>query len=308
VRALCASPEEYGVSVSRNRKGALIVDAGIDAKGGFEAGRLITEICMGGLGRAQLSVQTYGDMPFSAISVFTDHPAVATLGSQFAGWELRTKGFSAMCSGPGRALALRPPHVFQEIDYADKADTAVLVMETTKKPTATLISQLSRECHVSPSRTCVILVPTASLAGSVQISGRVVEAGLHKLARLGLDPLSVDCAWGWAPIAPVHPEFGSAMGRTNDAILYGGVACYVLRHLDDEALKVLVKKAPASVSQSYGRPFKEIFEKAGADFYKVDPDLFAPAVFWVNNLVSGSAFKTGEARLDLLASSWGLTS
>jgi methenyltetrahydromethanopterin cyclohydrolase len=308
VRMLCATPEEYGVSVQKTQKGATLVDAGVDTKGGFEAGRLITEICMGGLGKARIFVRPCDDLQFPAISVFTDHPAVATLGCQFAGWQVDANGFSAICSGPGRALALKPSRIFQDIKYADKADTAVLVLEMSEKPNEALISSLSRECNVIPSQLYVILVPTMSLAGSVQISGRVVEAGLHKLTRLGLDPLCVDCAWGWAPIAPVHPEVSETMGRTNDAILYGGVASYVLRHNDDKVLKALLKAAPSSASKAHGRLFKDVFREAGADFFMVDPDLFAPAVFWVTNVTSGSTFRAGATRMDLLVSSWNLTS
>ncbi len=308
VQELCASPAEYGVSVEKSVQGATVIDAGVDAKGGFEAGRLVTEICMGGLGRASISARAYREVQLPAIFVFTDHPAVATLGSQFGGWRIKAGDFSAIGSGPARALALKPRDVFDKIGYVDEADVAVLVLETSKKPHEELVVGLSRECGVSPSQLYVILVPTTSVAGSVQVSGRIVETGLHKLSRLGLDPLCVELAWGCAPIAPVHPKFVEAMGRTNDVILYGGVAYYALRHKDDGELKALLERAPSSASRLHGKPFRMIFEEAGCDFYKIDPDLFAPAVFVVNNIVSGSVFKVGQVDVDVLAESLGLSS
>ena len=307
VRELYASPADYCVSVERTRQGVTVIDVGVDAKGGFEAGRLVTEICMGGLGRARISARAYGEIQLPVISVCTDHPSVATLGSQFAGWRIEEGEFSAIGSGPARALALKPRDIFEKIGYADDADVAVLVLETSKKPYEELCIGLARECRISPSQLYIIIVPTTSVAGAVQVSGRVVETGLHKLSRLGLDPLCVDLAWGCAPIASVHPKFVEAMGRTNDAVLYGGIAYYALRHKNDKELKALLEKAPSSASRQHGKPFRLIFEEAGRDFYNIDPDLFAPAVFVVNNTATGSLFQVGEVDVDVLARSLGFS-
>ena len=50
---LCANPDFYRVKVEKTSFGATVVDAGIEAKGGFEAGKIITEICMGGCGKPE---------------------------------------------------------------------------------------------------------------------------------------------------------------------------------------------------------------------------------------------------------------
>jgi methenyltetrahydromethanopterin cyclohydrolase len=306
VKELCASSAEYGVSIEKTKIGATVIDAGVETKGGFEAGRLITEICMGGLGKARISSKTYGRFQIPEIFVSTEHPAVATLGSQFAGWQIRVGDFFAIGSGPARALALKPPDVFDRIKYVDEAVDAVLVLEASKKPPEDLLVELSRDCNVSSAHLYVILVPTTSTAGSVQVSGRIVETGLNKLSKLGVDPLSVQYAWGCAPIAPAHPKLAEAMGRTNDAILYGGVAYYALRHGDDGELKALLEKAPSVASEQYGKPFRVIFEEADCDFYKIDPNLFAPAVFVVSNLATGRVFQVGEINVQVLTESLGL--
>lgn len=305
VQKLCAASDEYCVSVKKTRSGATLIDAGIRVKGGFNAGRMVTEICMGGLGEARMFPKRYGDVELSSIFVHTDHPALATFGSQFAGWQIKKGDFFAIGSGPARALALKPREIFDRIGYADEADVAVMVLETSKEPSEGLIEEFASECKVSPSRLYVVLVPTTSVAGAAQVSGRIVETGVHKLFKLGVDPLSIGCAWGCAPIAPVHPKFVKAMGMTNDVILYGGVAYYVLRHDDDGELKAVLEKAPSSASKHYGKPFSEVFKEAGGDFYKIDSNLFAPAVFVVNNVVTGSVFRVGEVNVDVLKRSLG---
>jgi methenyltetrahydromethanopterin cyclohydrolase len=308
VQHLCALSEEYSVTVQKTDSGITLIDAGVHVRGGFTTGRIITEICMGGLGEARISARSYGELRLPSISVYTDHPAIATLGSQFAGWQITRKDFFAIGSGPARALALKPNDIFEQIHYRDNADVAVLVLETSKEPPEALLESFSAECRVSPSQLYVILVPTTSVAGSTQVSGRIVETGLHKLSKLGIDPLSVEYAWGHAPIAPVDPKFAEAMGKTNDAILYGGVAYYALRYEDDDALKRLLKKAPSSASKQYGQPFKAILKEADYDFYQIDPHLFAPAVLVVNNTITGGLFQAGEINVEVLERALGCVS
>jgi methenyltetrahydromethanopterin cyclohydrolase len=146
-------------------------------------------------------------------------------------------------------------------------------------------------------------VPTSSVAGSVQISGRIVETGLHKLTELGFDPKLVTHVCGYTPLVPVHPKLAQSMGRTNDALIYGGTAYYTVSSNDDEELKRLLNKAPASASKSYGKPFTEIFKEADYDFYKIDPGLFAPAVFVINNSKTGKTFRAGKIDVEVFKKS-----
>lgn len=306
VKKLCTKAENYGVIVEETESGATLIDAGIKAKGGIFAGKTITEICLGGYGKTKIFPAQYGDFVLPSIFVQTDHPAVATLGSQFAGWQIKAGKYSAIGSGPARALALKPKELYEKIKYKDEAYAAVLVLETSKKPPDEVIQQISIQCKVAPKSLFLILVPTTSLAGSTQVSGRIVETGLHKLMKLGLDPRVVKHAWGYAPIVPVHPRFDEAMGRTNDAILYAGTAYYTVSYEEDKKLKRLLNKAPSSASKSYGRPFLEIFKEAGYDFYKIDPGLFAPAFIVVNNVKTGKIFRAGGLNAEVLKRSIGL--
>jgi len=304
---LCDEAEEYGVTAKKTMIGATVIDAGIKAEGSFQAGKVVTEICLGGLGEAKIFPAQYDDLRWLSIFVQTSHPAVATLGSQFAGWQIKAEGYSAIGSGPARALALKPRELYRKIEYKDKANCAVLVLETSKEPPDGVVKLLSKECKVKPNRLFLILVPTTSVAGSTQISGRIVETGLHRLTKLGLDPKLVTYAWGYAPIAPPHPKFAESMGRTNDAIMYAGVAHYsVIGFKSDEKLRALAEKAPSSASKSYGRPFLEVFKEAKYDFYKVDPDLFAPAVLLVNNAETGSVFSFGRVNVEVFKRSIGM--
>lgn len=297
----------HGVKAERTTRGTMVIDAGIRAQGGFQAGQLITEICMGGLGKVRISSRKYDGSPLESIFVWTDQPAIATLGCQLAGWRLKEGSYSAIGSGPARALALKPTRVYEEIKYKDTSDKAVVVLETEEIPPSKLIDQIAQACKIGTDQLAVILTPTTSIAGTVQVAGRIVESGLFKLWQLGLDPKIVKYAWGCAPIPPVNPEFTEAMGRTNDAILYGGTSCYLVESDDDIRLKELVEKAPSSASKAYGRSFKEIFKEARYDFYKIDRGLFAPAQVVIANMRTGNTFENGEINVQLLKESFDLS-
>jgi len=300
---LCKNPDFYGVKVEKTGSGATVVDAGIEAKGGFQAGKIITEICMGGCGKAEIIPRRYGELELPSIFVYTDHPVIATLGSQFAGWQIKEGDYLAIGSGPARALALKPKEIYEKIGYRDDFDKAVVVLETDKHPPEKLLERFVKDCHVLSKNLAVILTPTASIAGATQVSGRIIETGIHKLSKLGLDPNVILYAWGCAPISPIHPKFVKAMARTNDAILYGGTTYYAIEYEDEEELKEIVEKAPSKASKDYGKPFIEIFKEVNYDFYKIDPNLFAPAIIIVNNIQTGKIFRAGEINAEILTTS-----
>lgn len=303
---LIDNSEFYGVVVSKSTAGATIVDAGVNAPGGFQAGKKLTELCVGGAGKAQLGFKTYGDMAFPSIAVSSDFPAIAMLGSQFAGWRIKEPdGNIAIGSGPVRALALKPKDVFEEIGYKDVSDKAVITLESNVLPSDTLIDKVKSASNVKAENLIAVVAPTASIAGLTQVAGRVVEVGIHKLKTLGLSPKVIRYAMGYAPIPPVCMDFEVAMARTNDAILYGGTVYLTINYDDEAVLQNIVNQAPSMASKDYGKPFLQIFREADKDFYKIDHRLFAPAVLMINNAKTGRTFKAGQINPKTLAQSLG---
>jgi len=300
------NPQYYGVAISKSTAGATIIDAGVKAPGGFEAGKLFTELCLGGVATVELGYKSYGDLDFPSVTITSDYPAVAMLGSQFAGWRIKDGDNIAIGSGPARAIALKPKEVYDEIGYTDQSDKAVITLESNVLPSDALIEKVLKNCPNVPAQNLIVVVaPTASVAGLTQVTGRVVEVGIHKLKTLGLDPKVIRYAMGYAPIPPVGPDFEVAMARTNDVILYGGTVYLTVDYDDEAKLQQLVKDAPSINSKDYGKPFLQIFLDAGKDFYKIDGGLFAPAVLMINNAKTGRTFKAGQINPKVLAQALG---
>jgi methenyltetrahydromethanopterin cyclohydrolase len=130
-----------------------------------------------------------------------------------------------------------------------------------------------------------------------------VETALHKLHELGFDLSLVESGFGTAPLPPVAADQMQGIGRTNDAILYGGQVVLWVRE-EDERLEGLVGQVPSKASRDYGVPFSEIFARYDNDFYRIDPHLFSPATVTIVNLHTGRSFSAGAVREDLLEQSF----
>jgi len=290
------------VRTSRLPSGARVIDAGVEAEGGIEAGLALAEICMGGLGNVSFAPLQIGGRSYAGLIVWTDHPAVACMASQYAGWAISVDKFFAMGSGPLRAHARVERELFEKLGYEEQADEGVLVLETRSLPNDEVAAWVAEKARVQPVQLTFVVAPTASIAGGVQISARIIETGLHKMETLGFDVRRVVSAMGTAPLPPVAKNDLRAIGRTNDCILYGGQARYTIKAPDAE-LEKLAEQVPASASRDYGTPFYEIFQRHGGDFYKIDPLLFSPAEVWLTSTESGRTFHAGRLNPEVLEAS-----
>ncbi len=282
--------------------GARVIDVGVETDGGYDAGLALSEICMGGLGNVTYTPLQIGGETWPGLTVWTDHPAVSCMASQYAGWAISVDKFFAMGSGPLRAHARVEKELFEKLAYAEEALHGVLVLEGRALPTEAVAAWVAQKARLEPSQLTFVITPTASLAGGVQISARILETGLHKMETLGFDVRRVVSAIGTAPIPPVAKNDIRAIGRTNDCILYGGQARYTIRAADTE-LAELAAQVPASASRDYGTPFYDIFQRYEGDFYKIDPLLFSPAEVWLTSTESGRTFHAGRLDPEVLTAS-----
>jgi methenyltetrahydromethanopterin cyclohydrolase len=309
VQQMIGEKEALGLEVKQLSNGATVLDAGVNAPGSMEGGRLFASACMGGLGQVhfvQRAFESQGNgqdagtwLPFVEISVSCPH--IACMASQYAGWALRQDKYFAIGSGPARSL-FAGEKIFQQLDYHDNADIAVLLLEGRELPGETVAAFVAEKCRVKPERLFLLIAPTASLVGSIQIAARSVETGMHKLQELGFDVRQVQAASGLCPLAPVAADDMHAIGRTNDAILYGAQVFYTVK-ADDHELKDLIRQVPSASSRDYGTPFYDLLLRYRGDFFQVDPMLFSPAEVQINNLNSGHTFCAGHANPSLLKAS-----
>jgi methenyltetrahydromethanopterin cyclohydrolase len=299
--------DELQVGIEELENGTTLIDAGVKEAGGLEAGLYVSRICMADLADITFSSFDLGTLVVPAVELTTDHPVIACMASQFAGWRIKVKKFFGMGSGPARALSLNPRELYEKIHYKDDADEAVLVLESNKLPDEDVTEEVAKACKVEPEDLYIVVVPTASIAGAVQISARGIETGVHRLEVLGFDINAIKHAHGLIPISPLVGDDLKCMGSTNDCIMYCGRMYYAVEYENVEELKDYVKSVPSRNSKDYGKPFYVTFKAADFDFYKIDPASFAPAEVTVNELKSGKTIVSGAINPEVLLQSFGIT-
>src|SRR5207244_10790956 len=126
-----------------------------------------------------------GSESWTGGAVGTDQPASRCMAWQCAGWAIQVGKYFAMGSGPRRANARVEKDLFHKLGYTESAQRGVLVPETRAVPTDEVAAWVGQKAGLAPSTITFVAAPTASLAGGVQISARILETGLHKMDTLG---------------------------------------------------------------------------------------------------------------------------
>ena len=294
--------EEYGLTVTFDQE-ACILDFGVSSKGGIHAGIELAKCSCGDLVKVNLVHQRIADRNYSAVQVSTDHPLLACIGSQYAGWPVQYGDFFAMGSGPIRALRGQEK-ILEEFDLLQESPKGVICLETSRIPPTETLTNIAKEAEIDPCQLKVAVAPTSSIAGSIQVIARSVETAMHKLHELGFDLASVNSGIGVAPIPPIANDDLKGIGLTNDSILFGGqVNLWV--DADQNQIDEIGPQIPSSSSEDYGTPFYDLFKTKEFNFYEIDPLLFSPAEITIHNLNSGQSKTFGGVNEKLLHESFG---
>jgi methenyltetrahydromethanopterin cyclohydrolase len=289
---MASTAAQLRIQVQTTPKGARVVNCGIDTLGGLQAGLALARVCLANLAEVTLVPGDVDGNPCPVVQVATDHPVLACMASQYAGWPIAVGKYFAMGSGPMRA-ARGAEDLYDHIGGREQPSVAVGVLETRKLPDDRVVDYICEAIKKMPSQLTLLAAPASSLAGTLQVVARSVETCLHKLHELKFDLGQVVAGFGSAPLPPVAKDEVVAIGRTNDAILYGGrVVLWV--NAEDEQLAEIGPKVPSSASADHGEPFADIFKRYDYDFYKIDRLLFSPAEVAFCNLRNGKSFAFGE--------------
>ena len=293
--------------------GVVVLDCGVNAAGSDEAGLGMARVALGGAGDVAITPASsthaagpapWPGCPWPTVSVTSDHPVAACLAAQYAGWKVSSGRYFAMASGPIRA-AIGREKLFDAIGLREKPAVAVGLLETHALPPAEICHELAAAAGVAPERLILLVARTASRAGTLQVVARSLETALHKLHDGGFDLGRIRRGTGTAPLPPVPVPADDlvAIGRTNDAILYGGSVRLEVTG-DDDSLAEIGPRSVSRSSPAFGEPFLAVFERAGRDFYAIDPALFAPAQLEFVNVETGRRHVFGTTEPAILSRSF----
>jgi methenyltetrahydromethanopterin cyclohydrolase len=306
VRLILDDASALGVDVEILPNGATVIDMGLNAKAGWRAASLYTLVTLGGLGEVTYEPFEVAGRTLTAVRVMIDHPIEACVASQIAGWRLEQAGkeHAAILAGPGRALNKTSlDHYFEWTDYRDNHNEAVVAIQISEPISVELADTIAASCRVDPKDVYILIAPNRSLVCAVQVAARIVEQTLHRLAEEGMDLNCLRYAYGFGVVPPLIDDDLISMGRINDSLLYGGIANITVQTTDEICAEV-APRVVAEACKAYGRPFIEIYEDAGRDFYEIPIDLHSPAEVHINNLTTGRTFSAGHINHDVLEASF----
>src|SRR6516225_7215965 len=104
--------------------GARVLDCGVQADGGLQAGVCLARVCLADLADVTLVPGDVDGVACPVVQVATDQPVLACMASQYAGWQVQAGKFFAMGSGPMRA-AYGKEALFEDIPGWEKPAVAV---------------------------------------------------------------------------------------------------------------------------------------------------------------------------------------
>src|SRR5262245_57465898 len=155
--------------------GARVLDCGVKAEGGLQAGLGLARVCLADSAEVALVPGEVGGVPCPQVQVTTDQPVAACMASQYAGWEVKVGGkFLGMGSGPMRA-AYGKEALFNDIPGREQPPVAVGVLETRKPPDDAVVAYFAERLSLAADKLTLLAAPASSQAGTVQVVARSVE-------------------------------------------------------------------------------------------------------------------------------------
>ncbi|MFB6353185.1 MAG: methenyltetrahydromethanopterin cyclohydrolase [Halobacteriales archaeon] len=285
--------DELRIDVHHLDNEAVVLDFGVEAAGGLEAGLLLAEIRTGGLATVATRQGELAGDPRPYVDLSTDHPALALGASRLAGWSLPD---GLLGSGP--AGLLRDDAAAPDGAPEETFDFAVLAVEGTTLPDEALAEHVAGELDVPTAGTFLPTASAASVAGATARAADAAAAAIRRLEELGADPGRVLTASGTAPLPPVAADEPTARARAADAVAYAGRAHLLVGDAVDRA-----DALPFGATEHAGPSFEARLADGAPDSSLPDGAVAPAAVTLdVPGEPSVAAGEPDEARL---ADAWG---
>ena len=295
-------PERYGARLTRSAGGATIVDLGVAASGSWLGAKLWVEAAHGGMAEFTYGRMRVKDMELPTAEVIIDNPMLSVIACESGAWKLGEGQFVPIGSGPARAKA-RADRFAKRVEYSDPSPDVVLQLQMKQLPTDETLQFVADACGISQSHLVAMVAPSASLVGGVQVTSRSFEQAMISLGRnTNFDLSTIVYGYGSAPIPPVVDDEVLAMGRINDALVYGSSTGLWLRHPDDDEVRRTAESMAfsARAGDDYGQSYADIYDTYGRSLFNIPARLDSPAHVTLTNILTGSVFSAGKIDEDRL--------
>lgn len=290
------APEHYQAKIIKSDIGATIIDMGLSVDGSWRGGKLWVLAAHGGMADVNYGRMSILDLELPTVDVMVDDPMLSVVACQAGAWKLGKGEFSPVGSGPAR-LKARADRFARLVEYEDPSNHALLQLQMNRLPDDATLQFVADACGIPASNLVVMVAPSASIVGTIQVVGRSFEQAIISLGRNTDFDLST-CAYGYgrAPIPPVINDEVLAMGRINDALVYGSFTSMWVRYPDDDELRQITNNMSFSnqAGEDYGKGYAEIYDTYGRSLFNIPARLDSPAKIMMTNLLTGKVTIAGR--------------
>ena len=291
---------QLNIQIHTLANGAIVLDMGIYAKGGFRAGRYFAEVGMGGLGIVRYKLMKLNRYWVPGLQVIADNPAICEMSAYVAATRVDWHGNLQVVSGPVRSI--RGSDEFaRAVEYRDpNPRKAVAGVQCTVLPDEELAERISHACGISADRLYIMAARTGCMTGAVQVCARNVEQSLPTVYDRGFRMDYILEGNATTPLCCIVNDEQIAYGRVNDCLIYGQEANLTV-DCEDADISIMLEDIPFSKNDDiYGTPFAELFGRCGNNWANVPRDWDAPCRINFFNKRTGNIYSTGRLHLSVL--------
>jgi len=300
LNTLIQNAESLQVKVHKLSNGTRVVDAGVNVPGSLRAGLLISRVALGGLGEVTMTEEEYDGLNLPTVHVMVDQPALSLFCCQYPVPTIPLGAYKGIWSGPGKIHLRQPKQVFNLIDYSEPSKVAVFLVQSDQLPDSKVTSSLAKLCRVEPSQLSLVVVPTQSVAGAVQVAARVLEDPLGRAVKVLHYPLNrIKAMVGSAPLSPVYAGIWRKPGLTTDDMLfYASRITFFIEARPSDDLQNLAMNLTSAVLPRFGMSFYEMLKEVDFVFERLDSPSYASASITIYDMTSGRLYQAGRLHMD----------
>jgi len=196
-----------GIRADSPWPGLKLVDMGVDAPGGWSAGKILIETVIDGLGEVNFGEFYINGFALPSVDIYFDHPAKTRLP------ESKNVNGKAVCFYENQRL---------------------LYAEVNKIPDLSDMEDMAAAFGCKGKELTLAVTSPTSLVAAIYGCSLAASGVLEHLLKKGLAQEEILWAWATAPLPPLADDPGIMADRLKAALAYGAVTSFWVRTGDEK--------------------------------------------------------------------------
>lgn len=194
-----------------------VLDMGVEAQGGWSAGKVLVEAGIEGLGYVNYGEFYLNGFALPTVDVYYDNPTLT--------------GLPLTCQLEGQVL-----FTFKNSNFS--------YAEVNQLPDKDLLEKMVEFAQAGGQQSFLVITKPTCLVAAVYSAARAVPLVLEELLGNGLKREEIMWAWGTSPLPPITDDLNVMANRKSAALQYGAVTSFWVRAEEWRIRETLDKAVP----------------------------------------------------------------